>query len=459
MSRPALHRFGTIALVVVAIAAGTIAACSKKQGLLPPPPPVVPGAPVVAGNRIQWTTDQPARASVRYGIQSAGNLDHMAYPDAANRRDRVFEASHSVALLDLAPGRKVYFQTMNEIVGLSPVYSSLDSFTATTGPVSRLLFSTMIHIGFGDSHLITMPNTGKHFLIDSGERAAEISVTTYLNGHAVTHLDAMMATHTHLDHMGGVIGGFGDTNGVMWDFPPDVLFDSPTKSGGSEGSSTYQEFLRSIPAATRRVVLTRGQSTADVADLQLDPDVHIRVLNSGTPPGYVPTGYSGTDINNESIVLRFSYGDVDFTIGGDAEDANEGSMVQAYPAAELEVEFAKVHHHGLPDASSSTWVNALKPRVAFIPNTQLVWDGNLADAISESSGRMTGIGAHVYVVDDAPQLGKPRSSGRQFNTSFVTDGISYEVRLEVATQSVPPKPDAINECGQHGDVSLKLGQP
>ena len=207
------------------------------------------------------------------------------------------------------------------------------------------------------------------------------------------------------------------------------------------------------------MVLARGQSTADVADLRLDPDVNIVVLNSGTPPGYVASGYSGTDTNNESIVLRFSYGDVDFTIGGDAEDAAEGSIVQAFPANELEVEFAKVHHHGLPDGSSSAWVSALKPRVAFIPNTQLIWDGNLAEAISESTGKMTGIGAHVYVVDDAPQLGKPRSSGRQFNVSFVTDGISYEVRLEVATQSVPPKPDATNECGQHGDLSLELGQP
>jgi len=458
MPRSASHRFGSIALVVVAIAAGTIAACSKKEGLLPPPPPVVPGTPVVAGNRIEWTTDQPARASVRYGTQSPANLDHMAYPDAANRRDRVFAQSHSVALLDLAPGRKVYFQTVNEIVGLQPVYSSLDSFAATTGPVSRLLISTMIHIGFGDSHLITMPNTGKHFLIDSGEEAAETSVVTYLNNHAVTHVDALMATHTHLDHMGGVIGGPGDMNGVLWDFPPEVVFDSPTKSS-SAGSNAYREFLRSIPPTTRRVILMRGQSTADVADLRLDPDVHIKVLNSGTPPGYVPSGYSGTDTNNESIVLRFSYGDVDFTIGGDAEDATEGSIVQAFPANELEVEFAKVHHHGLPDASSSSWVSTLKPRVAFIPNTQLVWDGNLAEAISESSGRMIGIGAHVYVVDDAPQLGKPRSSGRQFNVSFVTDGISYEVRLEVATQSVPPKPDATNECGQHAYVPLQLEQP
>jgi hypothetical protein len=258
----------------------------------------------------------------------------------------------------------------------------------------------------------------------------------------------MMATHTHLDHMGGVIGQFGDMNGVLWDFPPDVLFDSPIKSS-SAGSSTYAEFLRSVPPSTRRVVLQRAQSSADVADLRLDPDVRITVLNSGTPPNYQATGHDGTDTNNESIVLRFSYGDVDFVIGGDCEDGCEGSIVPAFAAADLEVEFAKTHHHGLPDASSSVWVNVLKPRVAFIPNTQLVWDGDLAGAIAESSSRMTAIGAHVYVVDDAPVLGKPRSSGRQYNTSFVTDGISYEVRLEVATQSVPPKPDATNECGTH----------
>lgn len=435
------------ALLAAAVVAGIAAACARKGTITDPGVEV--GEIRITGNRVEWTTDRPARVSVRYG-SSISNLDHMAYPDAAGRRDRAFATAHSVALLDLLPGRSVYYQAVSEVLGAQAAYSSLDSFVATSGPTPRLLVSTMIHIGFGDSHLVTMPTTGRRLLIDAGERDAQNSVITYLNDHGVTRIDVMLATHTHIDHMGGVVGSSGSTSdGTLGAFPPANFLDSPLKTPDSAGSAAYRELQSTLAGLNLTAdLLRRGESSATNPALRWDPEVVVLVLNSGTPPDYQPTGDSGDDTNNESIVLRFSYGDVDFVIGGDAEAPAEASMLRAFPAAALEVEFAKVHHHGLPDASSAGWINTLKPRVGFIPNTQLVWDGNLAGALAASTGRLEGIGAHVYVVDEARALGKPRSS-RQYNVSFVTDGVSYEVRLEAATQSVPPKPDATSECGPH----------
>ena len=263
----------------------------------------------------------------------------------------------------------------------------------------------------------------------------------------------MMATHTHLDHMGGEVGQtFGVTNdGVMVSFPAPLVLDSPAKNGASEGSGAYQDFLASLSGTGRApTVVRRFDTSATQTALQWDPAVFIRCLNSGTPPAYNPEG-GGTDVNNESIVLHFTYGDVDFVIGGDAEDFTEGSMVAAFPPQQLEVEFAKIHHHGLQDASSQAWIQALQPRVAFIPNTAYSWDppSSLPGALAESTSRLQAVGAHIYVVDDAPALGKPRTSV-QYNTTFVTDGLSYEVRLERATQPAPVK--ALTDCGPHGGV-------
>ena len=70
-------------------------------------------------------------------------------------------------------------------------------------------------------------------------------------------------------------------------------------------------------------------------------------------------------------------------------------------------------------------------------------------AIAESSSRLQAVGAHIYVVDEALALGKPRTSA-QYNTTFVTDGLSYEVRIERATQPAPVK--AVSDCGPHGGV-------
>jgi hypothetical protein len=301
-----------------------------------------------------------------------------------------------------------------------------------------------------------MPTTGKRFLIDSGYRGADVSVTTYLQAHAVTSLDALLATHVHEDHLGGVVGSSapGD-DGVLGEFPPAVFFDSPIKSSDSNGKPAYLELLRSLPAVTQHVVISRGQSSANLPALRLDSEVEIFVLNSGTPAGYEPVGHEGTDINNESIVLRFAYGDVDFIIGGDCEQEAEALILAAYPAEFLEVEYFKASHHGLSDANSLNYVSALRPRVSFIPNTRAVWDPpqSFESAIGATVSKLQGAGAHVYVIDDARTLDRPRSSGRQYNVSFVTDGRSYEIRVEQATQPTPALTAQAFGCWEPADAT------
>jgi hypothetical protein len=432
--RQATARWQAAAVAVALVAA---VHCSKKGGVVEPPP-LTPGAVHIEGNRIQWTTDRDARASVRYGY-TRGAWDHIAYPDAAGRADRTARRSHDVALLDLRPGQTLYFQAVSEAAGAAPVYTSIDSFTPVVPAPGPQLTATMIHIGFGDSHLITMPTTGKRFLYDAGGRQADESVITYLQAHNVTTIDAALATHVHEDHMGGFAGGNapGD-HGVLGAFPPAVLFDSPVKAEG-QGRAVYAELLNSLPAATTRVVVSRGQSSLDVPELRLDPEVRILVVNSGTAPEYQPDSYDNTNINNESIVMRFSYGDVDFMIGGDCEVGCEANALAYFSAAALELEYFKATHHGLSDANSPAWVNALRPRIMFIPNTQAVWDPpqSFPGAIASTQSKAAGIGAHVYVIDEAATLDRFRSSGRQYNVTFATDGDSYEVRVEQATQPTP----------------------
>jgi hypothetical protein len=64
-----------------------------------------------------------------------------------------------------------------------------------------------------------------------------------------------------------------------------------------------------------------------------------------------------------------------------------------------------------------------------------VWDGDLVDAISACTGRLQAISAHIYAIDDVPTLDVLRGSGAQHNITFATDGISYEIRVELAAQA------------------------
>jgi len=421
--------------------------CSSKRGVVEPDPtplpPPLPEGVGVAGNVVSWTTETESRGSVRYGF-GAESLDHMAYPEARNRGDRALTHAHVVPLLDVSAGQTVYVQVMNEIPGREAGVSETGAFVATKAAPAALLTSTMIHIGFGDCHLVTMPN-GTQMLVDGGERDAETAVRTYMQQHGIASLRAMLATHVHIDHLGSFVGdSFTNDDGMLTFLRPQLFFDSPSKSFNRD--AYFEAVSTAAGAGIQRLVVARGQSSEDTPELAFDPNVRVLVLSSGTPPDYTSSGHDNTDINNDSIVLKFSYGDVDFIIGGDAEQGAEQSMLNAFTPAELEVEYYKAHHHGLPDASSATWVSALRPRVCFVPNTQAVWSGDLRAAIASTTSSVRALGAHVYAIDDAESLDRPRGSGIQYNVTFATDGRSYEVRLEQATQPTPRKAAQLSAC-------------
>ncbi len=424
--------------------------CSKKspvEGPVFPPPDGV----TVQGRTVRWSSSDEARVTVRYG-DDLSRLDHMAYPAAAGRRDRAFVKDHAIDLLDLEKGRTIYFQLGVE-TRLSPAirFSPVDSFTASVGPAPGQLISTMVHIGFGDCHVLTMPN-GKRVLLDSGGSDADFAVRQYLSEKGINSIDYMLATHVHLDHLGGIIGS--DQDGILDSHPPSVFLDSSDKDEGSDkwAYGQLQQMLSS--GGVIDVVLERYDTSATVPELRWDPDVEVLILNSGTPEGYVATGFEGTDINNESIVVRVSYGDVDFVIGGDAEQESEASMAAAFAGWDLDSEYYKTSHHGLPDASSSLWVNILRPRVSFITNTSFSWNGDLDGALSQTMSTLAAVSAHAYAIDDVPLLGASRRDGIQHNVSFATDGVSYEVRVEVATQTAPRKSASTAAC-IHGDPDLQ----
>jgi len=138
-------------------------------------------------------------------------------------------------------------------------------------------------------------------------------------------------------------------------------------------------------------------------------------------------------------VLRFSYGDVDCIIGGDAEFAAEGAMADFWGAA-LDSEYYKAHHHGRNDGSSLSFLQFVAPRVSLVPVSSQEYSGGVQDYLSSTNpalDRISSVQGHWYVIDDLPFVGLDRSDRISFNynITFATDGVSYEVRAAVATQT------------------------
>jgi len=364
-------------------------------------------------------------AIVRWG-RRPGVYECVAYPAARDREDRLATTRHRVPLLSAAVGDTVYFQAIDVTASghMTPAAEirAVVSGAVSTGPRLRW---TMIDVGFGDAHLLTMPGSGRRVLIDAGERRDAANVMGFLAAAGVGHLDVVLATHVHADHIGGMVGEPGAVDdGVLGAWSVGEYVEGPAPSGER---AAHDELLATIAArGLPRRFVSPGDTQAGNPALAWDPEVRVEALNAGG--GRAIGGETESDwINNDSVVLRVGYGDVDLVLGGDAEAPVQARMLAAGRALESEV--LKVHHHGVDDASEPAYLSAVRPRVGLIPiATEESFSGTLPAGVVLSRLRERAI--DVYASDRAEPLGLIPTPGVGYNVTVVTDGNSYEVRLE-----------------------------
>src|SRR5699024_11179831 len=69
-------------------------------------------------------------------------------------------------------------------------------------------------------------------------------------------------------------------------------------------------------------------------------------------------------LNDDSIVMKLTYGGISFLFTGDAESPAESSMVNS--GQMLQSTILKVGHHGSDTSSTEAFVNAVDPKTAII---------------------------------------------------------------------------------------------
>lgn len=388
----------------------------------------------VEGNTIVWSSEHPTLGSVRYGF-APGLYEVVAYPRARGRGDKTFSHHHRVPLLSINSGGKVYLQVINRSREDSTFIGEELTFTIPlTNPVP-LLSWTMIDVGFGDAHFLTMPKTGKRILVDAGERRDWPNVDAFFKERGIDAVDVVIGTHVHIDHIGGMIGESGSmTDGVLGAYPIGKYLDSPDKSAPR---AAYDELLETL--ASREIpmdVIRTGDMTGVHPGLNWDSAIHVQVLNSGYGRSFGGET-DGDFLNNDSIVLRITYGDVSFFMGGDAEGPVEHHLSETL-GGELESEILKIHHHGISDASTPGFLDLVNPRVGVIPVSRYEsYFHSLPGA--GVLGRLRERRIDVYSSDLALPLGRVLMGDAGHHVVIRTDGESYEVSLEPSSsRHYPP---------------------
>lgn len=260
-----------------------------------------------------------------------------------------------------------------------------------------------LNVGQGDSLLIVTPG-GKHVLIDAGTPQAGDDVVAALQKHHVSSIDLAVATHPHLDHIGGM-------GRVMKTMPVKAFLDS----GQDYTSATYERMIKAIRDKGIKYIEAKRGMTFD-----LDPGIRLEVLNPAGNKKWITDVRSGGSVQNaNSVVLRLTYGSFAMLFTGDAEAETEAEMMKA--GEKVQAQVLKVGHHGSRYATSDEFLNAVKPQAAIISAGV---DNKYGHPTQSTLDRLQADKAQIFRTD------------LQGEIAVITDGKNFQVQPERQADAV-----------------------
>ena len=223
-----------------------------------------------------------------------------------------------------------------------------------------------IDVGQADSALIRCG--GQAMLIDGGNAADSSLLVSYLKSQGVEHLDYMVCTHAHEDHVGGLSGPL-NTSTVGRVFCPVTEYDSKAFSSFVKYTGA-QGLELTVPAPGDTFAL--GGALVTVLGPVADYD----------------------NTNDTSIVLRVDFGETSFLFTGDMERTAEADLLES--GCDLSATVLKVGHHGSETSTSYPFLREVMPQYGVIS----VGEGNPYGHPTEATlSRLYDAGVTVYRTD------------------------------------------------------------
>lgn len=234
-----------------------------------------------------------------------------------------------------------------------------------SGAAGPELVVHFLDVGQGDATLLQGP--GFTILIDAG-RHDRADVVPHLEAIGVETIDLFIGTHPHSDHI-------GQCAAVLRRFPVREVW----LTGHEHTTLTYERCLDAILDSEAGYREPRAGETVTLGGARLEV-VH-------------PAQLTG-DLNNDSIAVRFVYGDVVILFTGDAEAGAETAMVER--GLPLQADILHMGHHGSRTSSTEGFLAVVGPRVAIYSAGR---DNSYGHPHQEALARVAAVAAFVYGTD------------------------------------------------------------
>jgi competence protein ComEC len=196
-----------------------------------------------------------------------------------------------------------------------------------------------IDVGQADCALLELD--GQYMLIDGGNVADSSLVVSYLQKLGVTQLQAVVATHAHEDHAGGLPG-------VLAVYETGAVY-APTRTYASD---CFDDF----------VYYTHQQGL----EITIPEPGYSFPFGSATVTVLGPVK-SYAETNDTSLVLLVQFGQTRFLFTGDMETTAENDMLDYWGEDfNWRVDVLKVGHHGSETSTGYRFLREVMPKFAVI---------------------------------------------------------------------------------------------
>ncbi len=273
------------------------------------------------------------------------------------------------------------------------------------------LIVRFLDVGQGDATLLE--SRGHWLLIDGGAPSASRKIYATLEKLGVSHLDAVIATHPDVDHIGGIAAALNYAT-------CDSLYCSVDRSD----SETFSHMVKYNERNGSGIVVPQNGDSFTLGDAMVT---------------FLRTQEVFPDSNNGSLVVRIDCGGASFLFPGDVGNAAEQALLAE--GANVSATVLHVGHHGSLTSTSAAFLAAVAPRYAVVSVGANDY-GHPSERVME---RIQNFGAAIYRTD---QVGDITFELRDGLLSVATAKTTTEAPTAPGkSKSAPGVADSATEAG------------